>query len=950
MPETDTFSTALDIIGPVKKRAPAPTAIEQVQQRTQQERSLQPTADQLMQEQGKFPGQETQVREEQRARGQQFEREQEARFVAENRDPGVELDVNTGLPAGQRAKMSFERDPKKKMEWLSQQPGIEAVRPTRNGEGIIARVKTEDGSMRDVLMDERNITMRDFADMTGDLPQVAVSALAAYLTGGIGLVPQAATVAGASAASGAAQDAAVRAGSGRDIDPGEIARARGTQAAIDFALPLVPATAKRIAQKIVGPFAASAGPLEVAAKAAAKRQGVPMTASQLTGSKAVARVEQFTKELPLGGPLVDQAKAQDAAINEVREYLVGPGEVPSSQEIATRASGALAEAKEGATTSVANKARATEREAQTNIERILEQNLPGGQVTPSEAGAGVRRAITARRDKFKEQATAAYNRVYSMPGADTEFVPATPIIQLVNEIKDKSIEATQQLLPEIKRIFSVGKSLTKTEQLPQILDSAGKVMGPTELVIPQKMTLKQAVELRSVIGDMVGRPEALAGIPTGYIKRLYGAASEAIEQGVKAAPNPEIGAALSDAQKLYKENFWKFEQPGVADLFDEVGPGKGFKVGDSEVSRRLTSGGGDVDQLKVMREMLGKDSPEYKGMLRASVNEMMQQASFGEKFVNAGEFLQKLKGLSPEFRKEAIGPIEKELVGDAKVLELLQGRKVEPLEMDRILNSRPGKVASTVRDIVDEQAALDKHYNSALMRQLTDGRFSPATFNADDFMARFVENSSTQDLKQVMTQLRAADPELPNLIKRRATADLLEKSAGEVRPDAAMAGEIGNFDYKKLLSSLDGPSGEKYRSLLGAEVIDTLKDLTTIEAARAKSAGMAKASGQLVYSNILAALMDFRFSEVPRIAKNRILAGMLTTPGLKTWLTSQAKIPATPATRAAVMASPPVIRSIIEEFKDEPDLLGEVLDGIKASPDNAQENKANARDLIDAKP
>jgi hypothetical protein len=923
---TDTFSDALNLIGPVKKRAPALTAVEEVQARTQAERAIQPTAEQLMLEQGREPGRETEVRAEQRTRGQAFEREQEAKFIAENREPGVELDVVSGGPAGQRAKMSFERDTQKRMEWLTQQPGIEAARPTKSGNGIIVRVKTEDGGSRDVLFDERNVTMKDFADMTGDLPGIAVSALAAYLTGGMSLIPQATVTAGAGAAAGAIQDVAVRAGSGREIDPGEIAVARGAQGAVETVIPLAPAAGKRLAQAVIGPFSKTAGPLEAAAKAAARRQGVPMTASQLTGNKAVARVEQFTKELPFGTPLVEQAKAQDDAINRVREFLIGPeGTLPTAQEISERTGAALAEAKEGAQASVANRARQTERQTQESVERLLEQNLPGGPITPSEAGAAVRKAVTAQRDQFKEAATMAYNRVYSMPGADAEFVPSTPIKNLVKDIQEKSTEATQQLLPEIKRIFKVGDT------------------------IPDKMTLRQAVELRSVIGDMVGRPEALAGIPTGYLKRLYGAATEAIEQGVKAAPNPEIGKALSDAQTFYKENFWKFEQPGVADLFAEVAPGKGFKVGDSEVGRRLTAGAGDVDQLKVMREMLGKDSAEYKGLLRSSVNEMIQQSSFGEKFINAGEFLGRLKALSPEFRKEAIGSIEKELVGDAKVLELLQGKKVEPLEMERILNSRPGKVASTVRDIIEEQAAVDKAYNSALMRQLTDGRFSPATFNADEFMSRFVDNSSAQDLRQVMTQLRVADPELPNLIKRRATADLLEKAAGEIKPDAAVAGEIGNFDFNKLRSFLTGPTGEKYKTMLGKDVIDTLEDLTTIEAARAKSAGMAKASGQLVYSNILAALMDFRFSEVPRIAKNRVLAGMLTTPGLKAWLTSTAKIPATPKTRAMVMASPPVIRSILEEFKDEPDLLGEVLDGIKMSPDNQPEPTPSARDLIDAR-
>lgn len=935
MASASTYNDALSLIGDVQ--APAgPTPDQQ----SQKQRSM-------VAAQG-FQPQPMTARFGQQGNQAQLNQTREQQFVAENRDVGVPLDVQSGADTGTRAQMSFERVPEKKVEWLSKQPGIEGARLAKDGSSVIIRVKSEDGTPRDILVDERRTTLKDLADITGDLPQIAASAITAFFTGGMGLVPQALAQAGVSAGVGAAQDAVVRAGTGRDVDPGEIAASRGMGAAFDAGLPLAPAGAKRLLQAAVGPFAKGVGPLEIAAKEAGKRLNVPLSASQLTGNKALARVETFTENLPFGTPLVEQRKAQDNAINKVREYLLGGpvDSIPSNQEISERVGGSIELQKGEASRNMATKRMARESESAQSINALLEQNIPGGAVTPSQAGSAARSAIVKQRDQFKQQANTAYQKVYDLAG-DASFVPTTPIRDLVKDIEEKSIEATQKLLPEIKRIFSVGSSMVKTEKLAPILDSSGRTMGAAEIEIPQKMTLKQAIELRSVIGDMVGRPEALAGIPTGYMKRLYGAASEAIEQGVKAAPNPEVAKALGDAQKLYKDNFWKFEQPGVAELFAESAPGKGFKIGDSDVARRITAGGGDVDQLGVYRSMLGKDSKEYKGLLRSSLNEMIQDASFGENVVDAGQFLGRLKSMSPEFRKEALGPIEKELVGEAKVLELLQGRKVEPLEMERILNARPGKVADTVREIVSEQTELDKAYGSNLMRQLTDGRFDPTRLNADEFVNRFVSTASASELRQTMTMLRTLDPEIPDMIRKRATADLLTKVSGPIKPESAVAGEIGGFDFRALMENLGGTSGEKYRTLLGAEVMDTLKDLTTIEAAREKSASMGKQSGQLVYSNILAALMDFRFSEVPRIAKNRVLAGLLTTPGLKTWLTSQAKIPATPATRRAIMSSPPVIRSILEEFSDEPDLAGQVIDAIKESPDAQEPAPPTTRDLID---
>lgn len=912
-----TFSDALSLIGDVKKPSPSEVAAKQQQMQAAQGFSPQAATERFAQ-QGNQPA---------------LNRRREMEFVAENREAGVPLDVETGMDAGTRAKMSFERVPEKQVEWLAKQPGIEGARLGKDGTSVIARVKAKDGTPRDILLDERRTTMKDFADITGDIPQIAVAALAAFFTRGGSLIGQASTQAGIAATTGGAQDVLVRKASGRDVDAGEIAGARGIEAAFDTAIPLVPGGLKRALQGLVGPFAKGVGPLEVAAKEAGKRLNVPLSASQLTGNKALARVERFTENLPFGTPLIEQRKAQDAAVNKVREYLLGgPNEViPSNQEIAERVGGTLELEKAAAERGITSKRMAGESRSVQSIENLLEENLPGGNISSSQAGAAARAAIVKQRDAFKAKAIEAYGKVHELAG-DASFVPTTPIKELVNEIKGSSLEATQRLLPKINRIFGVGETL------------------------PDKVTLRQAIEFRSVIGDMIGRPEALEGIPTGYIKRLYGAASEAIDEGVKAAPNPEIGKALGDAQKLYKDDFWKFEQPGVAELFAETAPGKGFKVGDSDVARRLTAGGGNVDQLKVYREMLGPASKEYKGLIRSSLNEMMQDASFGEKYMDAGQFLGRLKGMSPEFRKEAIGPIEKELVGDAKVLELLQGKKIDPLEMERILNARPGKVAETVREIVSEQAELNKTYSTTLMKQLTDGRFDPTKLNADEFVNRFVDNASAAELRQTMTALRVADPEIPDLIRKRATADLLAKAQSEVSPESVVTGEVTNFDYKKLHAFLTGTTGEKYRTLLGADVMDTigvdviqtLKDLTVLEASRAKSASLGKQAGQLVYSNVLAAFLDFKYSEIPRIAKNRLIAAMLTKPGMKAWLTSQKKIPSTGPARRLVMSSPPVIRAILSEFSEEPDLAGQVIDAIHNSPDAQMPAPKDARSLIDS--
>src|SRR5690606_15647107 len=123
-----------------------------------------------------------------------------------------------------------ERNIDKQAEYLAKQPGVLGVRKTDDGAGLIMRIKNEAGEDRDVLVDERKLTLKDIADLAGDAPQVAAGIVAAYFTGGMNLIPQAVATAGATAATGAVQDAAVRASRGQEIDPVEILTARSVGA------------------------------------------------------------------------------------------------------------------------------------------------------------------------------------------------------------------------------------------------------------------------------------------------------------------------------------------------------------------------------------------------------------------------------------------------------------------------------------------------------------------------------------------------------------------------------------------------------------------------------------------------------------------------------------------------------------------------------------------------
>lgn len=142
--------------------------------------------------------------------------------------------------------------------------------------------------------------------------------------------------------------------------------------------------------------------------------------------------------------------------------------------------------------------------------------------------------------------------------------------------------------------------------------------------------------------------------------------------------------------------------------------------------------------------------------------------------------------------------------------------------------------------------------------------------------------------------------------------------------------------------------GEKLRAIVGKDTLETLSDFAKVEAVRAKSSSSGGMAGQLVYSNILSALMDFKIGEVPRIVRNRLIAGALTTPGVKSWLSQTTLIPKTPLARAMVFSSPPILRAAAEEFRDEPDMLGQVLDAAAFGRDASSitEPTANEAEML----
>lgn len=838
-------------------------------------------------------------------------------FIQRNSQDGITLDTQSGLPGGMRAKMSFEPDLKRQAEWLAKQPGILGVRTADDGESLIARIQGASGA-RDVLVDERKITLRDLAEMSGDAPEAAAALALAYGTGGMSLLGQTAMVTGGTALTRVHKNMVARELMGTDQSQdtiGTVAQEQAVPMMMDAGIPLAGAAGKKILQSLVGPFARSAGPLEREALKAAERLDIPLSAGQRTGSGFLSRAEAFSARLPGGGALKDQKAAQDEAIRRVQQMLLGGSadDVASSQSIADRAGKALAGSKSEIEARAAGRREQAAELAQANVRGLIDaQTLPGN-IPASDAGALVRQKVGALRDGFRSQSQALYDEVYNAAGGAAVLVPTKPMADVIADIRKNSSAAAQTLMPEIKRLFAIGDKL------------------------PNAMPLRQAVELRALLNDSIARGEPIGGIGDRYAKQLAKSITASIERGVHEAPNKSLGKAFAKANSYYRDNVARFEQRGITELFADP-----TQIDDAKLVKRIFDGG-DADLLSRYENVLGATSNEYRAILKAGTQRMIERATpMGERFIDAGSLLSSLRGMEPEVRKKLLGSAEKDIVANAKLLELARGAKIEAAEAEKILTGAPGLAAETLRNAIGRQKNIDRYYKKKILVDLMDGQMSPAQLNADEFVTRFVRDASAKDVRQVLTMLGAkGSPELVEDIRKRTLVDILNQAGKSVTPDDAVGDRLGDLAYDKLDGFLRN-EGEKLTAVLGKETMGTLRDLTKVMAVRAKGDNAAGRAGQLVESGIFASMMKGEIKQLPLIVKNRIVASLLTKPGVKTMLGSGVVLPETPRARMALFASPPVIRAIMEEFSEEPDKLGQVLDAVQMGPD-ATETRTDAR-------
>lgn len=835
------------------------------------------------------------------------------KFVRENATPGTILDVDEQLPAGTRARLSLESDPKRQVE-LFAKLGI----PARLSKDNRVIVKQGDKEVLLHPMDDR-IRAGDFAGAAFPLAKAGVATGAAIASWGLSLPLQAAIQGGTAAVTQALGQGGSRVLAGQDLEG--VAGESLKEGAINTALPLAALGVSKGAGAIRNALTKNAGPLEAAAPEAMARLGMGApSAAESSGSPLLAKLGKL--------PPKEEALRQ-AKLDQSQGRAIGPSgrnTLESEAVLATKAKPIFSEAEQAAEAGTRRALTDAEKAAHAQIQSSLDSGIVPTNLKNSEAAGYIRTKFQDFLDKVKADAAKNYPVFHAKAAEEGIVLEKKPITDLIAKISKEDPTGAQELLaPSIGQVKKVETALTKpiSESEPMgILDARGRPMMSAEIPAPD-LTFDDAIKLRSIVRAKLNAPQdPLGDVVKSYYKRLDGALTESIDDGLKRG-SPELRKAYETARGSYAAGADALDRGVVQKLFREAG--EAGRVPDEDVIRQIFTGKGKLTALQDMKNILQPN--DYKLLLRSGINNIVEEAKAGGQMIDAGKFLTRINSLDQEVRDEVLGPIlEKALRNDAALLSRAQGKTVPVDELNDALAAgrNAGKL---LKDAIAREDEYKRVFQGTVQRKLRDGVVDAATANDDRFISYLMGDAvSAADTRQALTQIAAKSPQTAEGVRQRVLQNVLDQSG--VKSPLGREGQRVVFDSNPEV--LDGllkagsPSREKLQAALGkdgVQFLDDLSDYAKLTAQRIENQTGRKVSTETLAKEGGSALLGFKRNAVGALVDTVSLGARAIGAGKlvrSPWFAKWIRTGELPQFNPALYAAPDALRAAkaIEEGKE----------------------------------
>lgn len=828
--------------------------------------------------------------------------------IASNQIPGREFDPRSGLGWVIRTRLGAERDKLQQLNML-REAYPDGVRMDPQGRWIVTK-PDDQGNLKDVLVDEEAMTVKDLADMAHKAPALALSVLGSAVAPEGQILLQALGGGLGWGAGEALTDVASRLTTkNRPMDVMDITANAGKEVIANTvggyiggkAISMLGTLGKlaRMASGSMdalgeGATAAARARLEQARQATKAMTGVALepTAGELTGNPIIQRLEAFFSNIPLARGFIlhniERRIANERAIQSRIAEMAGgdPTKMPSNIELGEQVLGAVGGKLQGLSEQAGELSGNLRREATESLTGPLAK-IPGQTLTANEFGTRTAAAGDTVLQGFKEKARQLFGAFQDQPEATESLFGFMPV-------KAKAAELEEQLVKDAAG--DVEKALAPTGVLAQ-LNAIARQPGAT--------SYNDLVKLRSALYDRMDSPEPISSQGTRILKSLGAAITEQMEkQGPKVFGSK--WQMVKDANKFYADNVESFYQKGISGLLrprTEAG-----SIAPEQVAASIVAGGkGSVSTYNTFKDFFKGTGTiqDMNALLRDTLIDAGTDKATG--LVNLTDMAAGVAKMEPELVQALYNTPKEALLKEVQqaqtALKVYGKAGAVPergtqafVEADALKEAlAKGEVKSgTIKALAATTADLQRSYTAELISGLTKGDTRLVEAAPEKFVRDFLLNPATSDkaASNAMNHLMAAgDDQLLGDVRRFYLSELFKSGAASPRGDVQQlvsmqtGSPLRNLDPQKLAVIMEREDVQRRMNLiLGPKVANAVREFGIAMSGRAGKDAAATTTGAFAGGSYFHALLHVlggksgALMALPDLAQYRVLSFLLTHP------------------------------------------------------------------------
>lgn len=757
------------------------------------------------------------------------------RFIEQEQRPGIPLQVAPASGEAWTISPWTRFQTERRQTLADQQKYLETVfgpgkvrKAEKTDDFIIQMPDPETGKPKDVVLNEREITLGDVGALAAHAPEIATSLLGMALAGPAGgvlsKVPMAGKVLAPIARSAVgrlffgaagqkvgetAQQVETELEQGQKPDVMAIAGQKEKEIPGQFALDTTAAgvfKAVSLARRgLKGGPGMFQGTEQTAGLPAAERlagkygQKTTYSAAEASGMPLLAFLEAYAAAKPQSRKIVEQFKRlqldEQKALSEAISAKAGTDEEAGNKLLDYL--GQNQKAKQDALDAV--RATMTEQEQRGLMKQLGKISRVSTPFLPSESGATVRSEFQQAFQSVKSDVAQAYKKAYSVPGAMDPDVPTQPIAD--------AIDSLRQAFP--------------TAEGTAWLDTLKKEL-------PAQERYRDIVQRRSDLWNKIQTAPADRSTKDYIFGQLSRAYTDTLDNAATQIKDVRFLTGITAANELYKKAELPFYQKGLADVLLKAG-----ERGAPENIELLDRFSASTDLYRRMASVVGKDSPAMQEIKSSVIDGLLGKTgthAINPQYVDAKKFVSELQNLAAnpktrEMFEDIFGNRAKAIFNEAKTLQGIQGNLPKE-EAERFLTGAgvPRAAKMRLKAVLDAQEQLDKVEAKRLLTRSVD------EINPEQLVNQYADKLTQSELSALANDLKAHAPAVYQQLQDKTAEQILGK-----------AGTYRTWTQDSLERVIHDPAWEpKYKILLGdkyADLLDFAKTMAPKQWARQAAQG-----------------------------------------------------------------------------------------------------------------